>query len=122
METTKQYLIKSGLLFAVLIAYVLVVTTHIFYLPRLIVHSQHSSNSIVKRKNENLSTVNSLGRIEKAIFKVSSETPCSISYSYTVPFKYGEWDFKKNPSKLLLPTHSSYNFRYSYLTCCVFRI
>jgi len=123
VERVKQNMIKSGLVLAVLLVYVLVISTHIFYLPRITVYTSHNTNSIFKRKNENVQTTNGLDRIDRATFKNGTTTLIQGGGCIDVSSQPSELNFENNFQKIrLVNTNTFCQHRHIYLSCCVFRI
>jgi hypothetical protein len=119
----EKYFIKRFQVLIVLMIYLLVVITHIFYLPHVTSVSGLSYNSIFKRKCENVQAVTGLDRVARAIFKVQAKIKAPDVrdiYSAAIPT-----DLKvENPSNkaITLNFHPCYNSRYSYLSFCRLRI
>jgi hypothetical protein len=114
---------KRCQIFGVLLIYLTVVSAHIFYLPRITSASAYTYNSVFKRKIENIQSVNSLERTDKAVFKENVKSPVSA-----LPLTYLNVTFAKpeegnlHARSLLLKARSLHNQRYSYLSFCIFRI
>jgi len=117
------HFIKRFQVLIVLMIYLLVVITHIFYLPHVTPLSNNSYNSIFKRKCENVQAITGLDRVAKAIFKVRARSKAphvTNIHSTVIPT-----DFKVENSSnrtITLNSRACYNSRYSYLSFCHLRI
>jgi hypothetical protein len=109
----------------VLLIYLIVVSAHIFYLPRITSASAYTYNAVFKRKIENIQPVNSLQRTDKAIFKENIKGPVSAPQLTYIHFFLAEPKANNNkpPVVFLSSTaRSLHNQRYSYLSFCLLRI
>jgi hypothetical protein len=123
MKSKGNYMLQQCLVLFVMTIYLLVVSMHIFYLPRTTSFLTNTHNSIFKRKVESVLPNNFLERTDKATFK---ETVKDLVQ--TTPVLYLDFLFAGLTTKdfqlIYLPVNSQsfYNHRYAYLSFSIFRI
>jgi hypothetical protein len=123
LKGNKNLVMKRCLTLSVMLIYLLVVSTHIFCLPRITYKTPHSHNSIFKRKVENIQSCNGLSRIDKAVFKQSTKCVILSSVRSFPILILKDCKIKNLSNKIFeLNSRSFCNNRYSYISLSVFRI
>lgn len=118
MDVKKRFLILG-----VLLMYLAVVSTHIFYLPRATSVNSYSKNAIFKRKFENIHALNNLERTYKAVIKETIKSPASILADALICTPIDRYKTKNLLVQSAVPqARAFHNLRYSYRSLCVMRI
>ena len=123
MKSKGNYMLQRCLVLFVMTIYLLVVSMHIFYLPRTTSFLTNTHSSIFKRKVESILPNNFLERTDKATFKETAKHQVQTTPVLYLDFLFTEPKVK-NPqiNSFLLNFRSFANHRYSYLSFSAFRI
>jgi len=105
--------------FGLLLVYLLVVSVHVFFLPKITSGTLTTHHQTFKRKIENVQSFNKLERTDKAIIKnsVNCEAFSSLRTVFTKPGISNQ-----KVIAIRLRNQVLQNKRHAYLSYCMFRI